>query len=48
MSNSQFGNHNYDPEHERYLRDAYRKASPELLEKARKYGWSPETVASMV
>lgn len=45
---SQFGNHNYDREHEAYLRSKIRQAPPELLEKAKKYGWSDETIASMV
>lgn len=48
MSNSQFGNHCYDREHDEYLRSKLRYASKELLEKAEKYGWSPETIASMV
>lgn len=46
--NSQFGNHNYDAEHEEWLRSRIRLASPELLEEAYKYDWSPETIASMV
>ena len=45
--NSQFGNHNYDREHEEYLNRAIALASPKLKRKAEDYGWSRETLASM-
>jgi hypothetical protein len=45
---SQFGNHNYDAEHDEWLRRRISMASPELLEKAARYDWSAETIASMV
>ncbi len=47
-SNSQFGNHCYDREHDEWLRSRIRFASKELLEKAEEYDWSAETIASMV
>lgn len=46
--NSQFGNHNYDRDHSRWVREQIAKADPELLERAAKYDWSAETIASMV
>lgn len=45
---SQFGNHCYDEEHEQYLKRKLSMASEELLEKAARYDWSRETIASMV
>lgn len=45
--NSQFGNHNYDKEHEEYLTKAIAQASPELKKKAEEYDWSRETLAAM-
>lgn len=46
--NNQFNNHNYDRKHEAYLRHKIKQASPELLEKAKDYDWSDDTIASMV
>lgn len=45
---NQYGNHAYDREHDKYIREKIRQAPKELLEKAEKYDWSLETIASMV
>lgn len=47
-NDSQFGNHGYDPDHSKWVRSQIAKASPELMEKAARYDWSAETIASMV